>query len=79
MMKISQILDKSQEIDLHQEIVNWKLSYEDLVREEREMLVLLYEFPAETRLTVYRRLDIIEQGYSQWGVPRQAGSSSLGE
>ena len=33
-------------------------SDEDLVREEREMLVLLYEFPAETRLTVYRRLDM---------------------
>ena len=33
-------------------------SHEDLVRKEREMLVLLYEFPAETRLTVYRRLDI---------------------
>ena len=30
----------------------------DLVRKNRKMLVLLYEFPAETRLTVYRRLDI---------------------
>ena len=27
------------------------------------MLVLLYEFPAETRLTVYRRLDILKELY----------------
>ena len=32
---------------------------EDFVIAEREMLVLLYEFPAETWLTVYRRLDNI--------------------
>ena len=31
---------------------------------------LLYEFPAETRLTVYRRLDI-EQEHSQWRVIRK--------
>ena len=36
------------------------------------MLVLLYEFPAETRLTVDRRLDIRKQELSQpdWG-PRK--------
>ena len=28
------------------------------------MLVLLYEFPAETRLTVYRRLDIPKHSHS---------------
>ena len=33
----------------------------DLVRETRKMLVLLYEFPAETRLTVYRRLNILNR------------------
>ena len=33
-------------------------SHEDIVNEIRKMLVLLHEFPAETRLTVYRRLDI---------------------
>ena len=37
-------------------------SHGDLVREACEMLVLLYEFPAETRLTVYRRLDIPNRG-----------------
>ena len=51
-MKISEICEKSQKI------VNWMPSYGDLVREERKTLVLLYEFPAETRLMVYRRLDI---------------------
>ena len=33
-------------------------SDEDLVREELKRMVLPYEFPAKTRLTVYRRLDI---------------------
>ena len=32
---------------------------EDLVRIGCKILVLLYEFLGETRLTVYRRLDII--------------------
>ena len=31
------------------------------INNEMKMLVLLYEFPAETRLTVYRRLDILVQ------------------
>ena len=36
-------------------------SHGDLVREEPEMLVLLYEFPAETRLTDYRRLVLLNR------------------
>ena len=36
-------------------------SHGDLVREETKMLVLLYEFPAETWLAVYRRLDIEQE------------------
>ena len=36
------------------------------VREEHKMLVLLYEFPAETRLTVYRRLDILNRSSIGW-------------
>ena len=55
MMKVLRIPEKSQEIDHHHEIICWISSDEDLVREERKMLALLYEFPAETRLTVYRR------------------------
>ena len=31
------------------------------IDDEVSMLVLLYEFPAETRLTVYRRLDIAKR------------------
>ena len=42
------------------------------------MLVLLYEFPAETRLTVYRRLDIVDrwvklEEYGNRAVNRQPG------
>ena len=46
----------------------------DTAERERKMLVLLYEFPAETRLTVYRRLDIRKQWLSpaDWG-PRKMG------
>ena len=44
-----------------------EINYEDFLIEEREMLVLLYEFPAETRLTVYRRLDIPK--HSQFAGP----------
>ena len=60
-MKILENFEKSQKIDLLQEIIRWMSSDEYLVREGRKMLVLLYEFPAETRLTVYRRLDILVQ------------------
>ena len=35
------------------------------INNEISMLVLLYEFPAETRLTVYRRLDIRKQWLSR--------------
>ena len=57
-MKNAEILETSQEIDLHQEVIYLMPSHGGVVREDRKMLVLLYEFPAETRLTVYRRLDI---------------------
>ena len=36
----------------------------EISRDNYEWGDLLYEFPAETRLTVYRRLDIIEWGQS---------------
>ena len=58
MIKIFENFEKFKKIDLHQKITHWMFSDEYLVREDCKTLVLLYEFPAETRLTVYRRLDI---------------------
>ena len=67
LMKFSKIFEKSQKIRLHQHMNFWMSSNEDLIREVSKMLVLLYEFPAETRLTVYRRLDIPK--HSQFAGP----------
>ena len=58
MTKISKIFENLRKLIFISKLFIECLSDEDLLREEREMLVLLYEFPAETRLTVYRRLDI---------------------
>ena len=47
----------------HKKFWIWKFIFEELPTKEISRVVykrgdLLYEFPAETRLTVYRRLDI---------------------
>ena len=47
-------------------------------RSDCELDDLLYEFLAETMLTVYRRLGIVEQEYSQWRIIiRRAGIFSM--
>ena len=54
----------------------WKLIFEELTMEEIlridcEWGDLLYEFPAETRLTVYRRFDMPNRGELASPWPRE--------
>ena len=58
MLAFREILEKCRKIDFHLEIHNRMHLIESHLDNKWKMLVLLYEFPAETRLTVYRRLDM---------------------
>ena len=53
------------------EINIWRATCEDKFKEKLHLSDLLYEFPAETRLTVYRRLDIPNRGELASPWPRE--------
>ena len=62
MMKFSNLQENSE-----QNSWIWKFMFEgfpmhEILRVNYKRVDLLYEFPAETRLTVYRRLDIPNRG-----------------
>jgi hypothetical protein len=62
LMTISKVSDFSQEMELTREFQIWTASQVGNIWRSHSKSCLCYEFPAETRLTVYRRLDTVAAG-----------------